>query len=75
MALGPMASIQHLDLTRNNIGELPTGTFRQLSGLKTLKLAVNSMRQVKLFHITVLHNCSTKFKECLKSLGVHFKYH
>ena len=46
VALGPMANLQHLDLTRNNIGELPTGTFRQLSGLKILKLAVNSMRQV-----------------------------
>lgn len=39
-------SLEQLDLTRNNIGELPTGTFRQLSGLKILKLAVNSMRQV-----------------------------
>lgn len=48
MALGPMVNLQHLDLTRNNIGELPTGTFRQLSGLKILKLAVNSMRQVKI---------------------------
>ncbi|KAK8393244.1 hypothetical protein O3P69_013333 [Scylla paramamosain] len=46
VALGPMVNLQHLDLTRNNIGELPTGTFRQLSGLKILKLAVNSMRQV-----------------------------
>ncbi|MPC26656.1 Leucine-rich repeats and immunoglobulin-like domains protein 3 [Portunus trituberculatus] len=45
VALGPMVNIQHLDLTRNNIGELPTGTFRQLSGLRILKLAVNSMRQ------------------------------
>ena len=48
VALGPMVNLEHLDLTRNNIGELPTGTFRQLSGLKILKLAVNSMRQVKL---------------------------
>lgn len=58
MALGPMTSLQHLDLTRNNIGELPTGTFRQLSGLKTLKLAVNSMRQVNLVCIA-LHSCIT----------------
>ncbi|XP_076059774.1 uncharacterized protein LOC143036383 [Oratosquilla oratoria] len=47
VALGPLSSLQHLDLTRNNVGELPTGTFRQLSGLKTLKLGVNTIRRVE----------------------------
>lgn len=67
VALGPMVSIEHLDLTRNNIGELPTGTFRQLSGLKTLKLAVNSMRQVKFYAYLYIDDVYIRVVECEKS--------
>ena len=45
--LAEMSSLESLDLSRNNIAELPNGTLASLSRLKTLQFGVNTLRKVR----------------------------
>ena len=45
--LGPLASLEYLDLSRNLILEILPGTFLGMSNLKGLDFSVNVVRKVK----------------------------
>jgi Leucine-rich repeat (LRR) protein len=43
-----LTSLEVLDVSRNNIGNISPGTFKSLKKLKTLNLAVNMLRTVSI---------------------------
>ena len=45
--LGPLASLEYLDLSRNLILEILPGTFLGMANLKGLDFSVNVVRKVK----------------------------
>ena len=47
--LGELSSLEYLDLSRNNIADLPNGTLSRISRLKTLQFSVNTLRKVRRF--------------------------
>ena len=49
--------LQHLDLTRNQIEELPKNVFLQFENLQALLLGVNAIRKVRKKGYVLLIEC------------------
>jgi Leucine-rich repeat (LRR) protein len=48
--LASQPELEHLDLSRNNIGNIASGTFLGLGQLRQLDLSVNALRTVSAFN-------------------------